>query len=86
MFGLAMIVTYVLSISDMKTLFLFGPAANFKIMSITINTWPKYLGICVISMCLRGIQVIVSDVGGANLSFTMYDATVTTVYGFTSCL
>ena len=63
----------------------FGPSEDLVILSIHINTWSLYITLLVLSVLLKVLEVILSDIGAPNLGFSIYDPTKTTVYGFTKC-
>ncbi len=80
--GLIGIIIFVMFASNTTELFRFGPSSNLTIMSITVDTWGKYIGLCSVTIIIKILEVGVNDIGSPNLGFSIFDPTETVVYGF----
>ena len=69
--------------SDSKDIFAFGPSENLIIATIKIDSWKKYITLLLSICATKMIEVVVNDIGGPNLGFSIYDPTEVVVYGFT---
>jgi hypothetical protein len=83
--GLVGILSFIFSIADISDIFVYGPSPSLKILTITIDTWAKYLGLIAVSSLIRIVGVLSNELGASVLGFTVYDPTVTVVYGFSKC-
>lgn len=82
MTGLIFLSAFVFMESDLGKLFAFGPSPTLEILNVRIDTWPRYLALCVGVMLLRSLEVLVNDIGSPNLGFSIYNPTQVDVYGF----
>jgi len=72
LFVFLVMVVAVLKTSD-STYMRFGPSADFKIVSVHINTWGRYLGLMLILALVNAGQVYVDDLAGPVLGFSVFD-------------
>lgn len=57
-----------------ESLFLrFGPSDELRVISVHINTWPRYVGLMVVLAFISGAQVFVEDFASPVLAFAIFD-------------
>jgi hypothetical protein len=69
--------------TDTGTLFQYGPADDLIVLTAKIDTWTRYIALLSAIGLVRIVEVLVNDIGGPALGFSIYNPTSTVVYGFT---
>lgn len=59
-----------------------GPQADFLILSIPIDTWPKYWGVVFMMVAALALKMIAKQVGWSICKFAVFDQNRREIYGF----
>ena len=65
--------------------FRFGPNQDFILISVSINTWYRYILLLFIIACNNCIKVLISELGEPILIFNVYNPDKKLISEFTKC-
>jgi len=80
---LALVITLVSVFADGNAYWRFGPSETLTVVSVLINTWGKWIGLLVLIAIVDGSRLIVEEISGPVLGFSIYNPDKKVITEFT---